>query len=95
MVVGVCRISILMHGNNSLKGKRQVVKSIIEKVKNRFNVSMAEVEDNDAWQKAVIGFAIIGNDKAHINSSIDKVLAFVEALFLADVAEHSIELINC
>ncbi|MEK7774061.1 MAG: DUF503 domain-containing protein, partial [Deltaproteobacteria bacterium] len=55
MVVGICRISLVIHGNASLKGKRQVLKSIIEKVRNRFNVSIAEVGDNDLWQRAELG----------------------------------------
>ncbi|MEK6530954.1 MAG: DUF503 domain-containing protein [Deltaproteobacteria bacterium] len=95
MVVGVCRVTIIIHDGSSLKDKRQVLKGILAKVKNRFNVSIAEVQDNDVWQKATIGFCAVGTDRAHINSTIDKVLDFIEGLHLADLLDHSIELINC
>ncbi|MDP2690124.1 MAG: DUF503 domain-containing protein [Deltaproteobacteria bacterium] len=95
MVVGVCHITLIIHDNHSLKGKRQVLKSIMEKVKNRFNVSIAEVGANEAWQRAEIGISAVGNDRAFINSALDKVLNFVESLHMAEIAGHDIELINC
>ena len=94
MVVGICRMTILLHGNRSLKGKRRVLKSIVGKVKNRFNLSIAEVGGNDLWQRAEIGFAAIGNDRAFINSVIDKALSFIEALEMGEVTDHRIELIS-
>ena len=94
MVVGICRMTILLHGNQSLKGKRSVLKSIMSKVKNRFNISIAEVGSNDVWQRAEIGFAAIGNDRAFINSVIDKALCFIEGLQLGEVTDHRIELIS-
>ena len=95
MVVGVCHISLIIHESHSLKQKRQVLKSVMEKVKNRFNVSVAEVGSNDAWQRAEIGLCVVGNDRAFVNSSLDKVMNFVEDLHLAEIAGHEIELINC
>ncbi len=95
MVVGVCHITLIIHDNHSLKGKRQVLKSLMEKVKNRFNVSIAEVGGNEAWQRAEIGISAVGNDRAFINSALDKVLNFVESLHMAEIAGHDIELINC
>ncbi len=94
MVIGVCKMTILLHGNRSLKGKRRVLKSILGKVKNRFNISIAEVGSNDVWQRAEIGFAAIGNDRAFINSVIDKALSFIEDLQLGEVTDHRIELIS-
>lgn len=94
MVVGICRISLIIHDNHSLKGKRQVLKSIVEKVKNRFNVSVAEVGDNDLWQRAELGVSAVGNDRAFINSILDKVMNFIENLHLAEIVDHNIELIN-
>ncbi|MDO8426246.1 MAG: DUF503 domain-containing protein [Deltaproteobacteria bacterium] len=95
MVVGVCRISLLIHGNHSLKEKRMVLKSLAEKVRNRFNVAIAEVGQNDIWQRAEVGLCAVGNDKAFVNSSIDKVMNFIENLHTAEVLDHTIELINC
>ncbi len=94
MVVGICRISLIIHDNHSLKGKRQVLKSIVEKVKNRFNVSVAEVGSNDLWQRAELGVSAVGNDRAFINSVMDKVMNFIENLHTAEIVDHNIELIN-
>lgn len=94
MVVGVCRITLLIHDNHSLKGKRQVLKSLIEKVKNRFNVSVAEVADNDMWQRAELGISAIGNDKSFVNGVLDKALDFIEAQHTAEVIGSEIELVN-
>jgi uncharacterized protein YlxP (DUF503 family) len=94
MVVGVCSITLILHDNRSLKGKRKVVKSLIEKVKHRYNVSVAEVGANDDHRRAVIGFAAVGNDRQFINSVADKVIDYVYSLGTAEVADHTLELIN-
>ncbi|MBI5561598.1 MAG: DUF503 domain-containing protein [Deltaproteobacteria bacterium] len=95
MVVGVCHITLLVHGSRSLKDKRQVLKGILEKTRNRFNVSVAEVGANDLWQRAELGFAVAGVDAQFVNSVIDKVLVFIEGMHAAEVADHAIEIINC
>lgn len=94
MVIGVCRITLYLHASQSLKDKRQVVKSVIAKVRARFNVSAAEVGHNDLWQTAEIGLAAAGNDRASVNSVIDRALNFVEGLHLAEVTGHDVELIS-
>lgn len=94
MVIGVLRITVLIHESRSLKDRRQVVKSIVEKVKNRFNVSVAEIDGADLWQRAEIGVATVSNDGAFVNSVMDKVLDFVDGLNLAEVSDHAIEILN-
>lgn len=94
MVVGVCQIDLIIHNNHSLKGKRQVLKAIIERVKNRFNVSAAEVGDNDVWQRSQIGLCVVGNDSSHINGILDKAINFIESLHLAEIIDHRIEIVN-
>lgn len=94
MVVGVCQIDLIIHSSNSLKDKRQVLKAVIERVKNKFNVSVAEVGDNDIWQRSQIGLSIVGNDSSHINSMLDKMLNFIESLHMAEVIDHRIEILN-
>lgn len=84
----------MIHGNHSLKEKRMVLKSVIEKVKNRFNVSIAEVGENDLWQRAELGVAAVGNDRAFVNSSLDKVMNFIEGLHTAEVLDQAVEFIN-
>lgn len=94
MVVGVCTVTLVLHDSHSLKDKRQVLKSVIEKVRNRFNVSVAETGSNDLWQRAEIGIAAVGNDKAFVNSVLDKVMNFIEGMHLAEVTDSGIELLN-
>ena len=76
--VGVCRIELELDDNDSLKGKRSVVKSIIQKTRNKFNLAMAEVEMMDVHTRAVLGIAVIGNDKRVLNATIDTIQNFVE-----------------
>ena len=66
-----------MPDNLSLKGKRQVVKSLTARLKNKFNVSVAEVEDNDLWQLATIGICFVSNDKRFTNEVLSKAVEFV------------------
>jgi len=94
MVVGVCTVTLVIHDSHSLKDKRQVLKSVIEKVRGRFNVSVAETGALDLWQRAEIGIAAVGNDKAFVNSVLDRALNFIEGMHLAEVSDTGIELLN-
>lgn len=94
MVIGVLRVTLVIHDSHSLKDKRQVLKSVIEKVRGRFNVSVAETGANDLWQRAEIGIAAVGNDKAFVNSVLDRALNFIEGMHLAEVSDTGIELLN-
>jgi len=94
MVVGVCHLDLLIRENNSLKGKRRILKKIIERVKNKFNVSIAEVGNYDLWQSSQVGFCVVGNDKRFINSSLDKIIRFIEDLNSAEIVKSEIELLN-
>ncbi len=80
MFVGVCRLDLSIEDNFSLKGKRAVVKRVIQRTRNRFNIAMAEVDDNDVHSRAVLGFAVVSNDKRFVNSVLDKVIDFIEEL---------------
>ena len=93
MTVGVARITFRLHGNQSLKDKRRVVKSLIEKSRNRFNVSVAEVADQDLHQRATIAVAGVSADGGLVNAILDKIIAYMDSLHLADLADHEIELI--
>lgn len=78
MIVGMMRIELRIPGNSSLKGKRQVVKSLIARLHNRYNVSAAEVEDQDVWQTAVVGVVCVTNSARHADEILRHVLAFIE-----------------
>jgi len=94
MVVGVCQLELYLHDNFSLKGKRQVLKSIVQRSRQRFNIAIAEVADQDLWQKAVLGICAVGNDRQRVNSTLDQVINFIEETQLTDVADSQIEIIN-
>ena len=92
MVVAIARLTLIIHDNNSLKGKRKVVKSLIEKVRHRFGASVAEVEDQDLWQKAQIGVAVVGNDARLLSTRLDQIASFIENQHLAEIVESQVEL---
>jgi uncharacterized protein YlxP (DUF503 family) len=79
MVVGILTISLDIPGASSLKDKRQVVKSLLDGIRNRFGVSAAEVGDNDIWRRAVVGVACVSNERKVANGALDKVVDFVES----------------
>lgn len=78
MAVGVCRVRLRLPENGSLKGKRQVVRSLTTRLRSKFNVSVAEVDDNDRWQIATIGVSCVSNDARHAQEQLDRVVAFIE-----------------
>lgn len=94
MVLGIGSIVLRLHGNNSLKGKRKVVKGIVRRLQNNFNVSAAEVGANDSLQRAEIGMAFVGNDRRVINSKLDKAVNLVENLQLAEIIDSHMEIMN-
>jgi len=93
--VGVLIIKLRLPENASLKGKRQVVKSVIARINNRFKAAAAEVEDNDLWQLATIGVSVIGNDRRQINEVLSRIMDFVnESTFDLEVMEYKIEMVS-
>lgn len=93
MTVGVAQVSFRLHDNQSLKEKRRVVRSLIEKSRHRFNAAVSEVADQDVHQRATLGIAVVGNDSRVLNSFLDHIIDFMESLNLADLVSHDIELI--
>jgi uncharacterized protein len=91
MVVGICSIDLRIPGNDNLKGKRSVVRRIKERVKNNFNVSIAEVEDLDALQRIGIGIAFVSNEASHVHSTLSKVVNFIDHLYVAEIIDYHIE----
>ena len=78
MHVGVCRAALWLPENQSLKGKRQIAQSITTKVRSKFNVAIAEVEDNDLWQRLTLGICCVSNDVRHANEILSKVVLYIE-----------------
>jgi uncharacterized protein YlxP (DUF503 family) len=94
VVVGVCRIALRIAGNDSLKGKRRIVRRIVDRTRNQFNAAVAEVADMDEHRRASIGFAVVSNDSRHANAMLDNVVSFVAGLTEAEIVDRSMELIH-
>jgi len=94
MVVGTLKIILHLHDNRSLKGKRKVVRSMVDKVKHKFNVSIAEVGSNDKWQRIELGVSAVGNDRRHIDASLNNILDYLDTLYLAEIVDSSVEIYN-
>ena len=94
MNVGICKVSLRLPENSSLKGKRQVLKSITARVRNKFNVSVAEVDDHDRWQLATIGICCVSNDNRYTNEVLSKVVDFViKSHFDVEILDYDIEIL--
>ncbi|MDA8136791.1 MAG: DUF503 domain-containing protein [Desulfobacteraceae bacterium] len=94
MVVGTGKIKFRLFDTNSLKGKRKIVKSIIQRIRNNFNISVAETDFNDSHDWLEIGFSMTGNDSRVMNSKLDKVISFADELGLAVIVDSQIEIIH-
>ncbi|NIM98158.1 MAG: DUF503 family protein [candidate division Zixibacteria bacterium] len=93
MVVGLARIDIHIPGSGSLKGKRHVLKGIKDRVKNRFNVSIAEVDQSDLWQRTTLGVSVVSNQKRFANQVLSGVVDFIGKENGVQVLDYSIELL--
>ncbi len=95
MTVGVLLMRLRLPENQSLKGKRGVLKSLLARLQNRYNVAAAEVGENDRWQLAEIGVSCVSNSTGHANEILSKVVEFVESERLdIEVLDYEIEIIH-
>lgn len=93
MIIGTCTVILRISWASSLKEKRMVIKSLMDRMKNKFNISVAEVEEQDKHRVAVIGFACVTNEVSHANSIINKVLNFIEDNTEAEIQDSYIEIL--
>lgn len=93
MFVCVARVTLDIPAAGSLKAKRQVLRRVTDRIKARFNLSIAEVEDNEMWNRAVIALAVLSNEKRHASDQMDKVLHAIDDLYVAPVSQKEIEVI--
>ena len=94
MFVGVARVSLDIPASGSLKAKRQVVRRVTDRVKAKFNVAVAEVDEKDLWQRAIIALSVVSNDKAHCNEQLDKIIHFIEEMYVAPLLGREIEILS-
>jgi len=95
MVVGICKLALFLPGCQSLKDKRSVLRRIKDRFFAHFKITLAEVDDLDLWQRAGMGFAVVGNDRRLIESIVDKAVGFVESHGAAHIIDRTTEIINC
>ena len=91
--VAILRVNLHIPDSGSLKTKRQVVKSLKERIRGKFNVSVAEIDGLDKWQVATLAFAAVGNDHKHLEQTMQHVLSFVEGNHQSELCEHHLEFI--
>lgn len=95
MSIGALKVRLRLPENASLKDKRRIVKSLAARVRNKFDVAIAEVEDQDRWQLATLGIACVSTDKRHANEVLSKVMGFLGSIRGdAEILDYEIELLN-
>ena len=95
MTVGACRVTLRLPENDSLKGKRQVIKSITSRVHNKYNVSIAEIDDNESWQIVSLGISCVSNSVRHADEMLSKVVKFIAGSRLeAELLDYEIEMLQ-
>ncbi len=95
MVVGIIKLELFIPDPNSLKAKRQVLRSLIQKIESNFKrVSLAEVDGHDLWQSAVIGISLVGKDKEYIDRKINNIMDFIRKEAALDVIKAEVDIIN-
>ena len=94
MHIGVCTIELRLPGNGSLKGKRKIIKSMVTRIGREYNVSIAEVEAQDIWQRAVLGVACVSSSSSYAHGLLERVVQWIEATRPdVELLEYQIELL--
>lgn len=95
MTVGACRITLRLPENDSLKGKRQLVKSVTSRVRNKYNVSIAEIDDNESWQIVSLGISCVSNSARHAAEVLTNVVKFIAGSRLdAELLDQEMEVLQ-
>ena len=94
MIVGILKMDFFLAANRSLKGKRKVVKSIIDRVRVKFNVAVAEIASNELWQKMELGFVVVANESRHVDSMLNEICSYVRSISVAEVIDVEMELMS-
>jgi len=91
VTVGLARLTLFIPDSHSLKEKRMVLRRVKDRTRQKFNVAIAEVEENDVWQRAVLGLAVIGNEGRFVASALDEVVRFVEGQAMVTNTERELQ----
>lgn len=93
MVVGLCTVELFVAGSRSLKDKRQVLHSLKDRLRDKFNLSIAEVDGQDLWQKAVLGMACVANDGGYVNQVLEQALNMIRGMPAVEIVRAKQELL--
>jgi len=93
MIVGLCTVELHFPDSQSLKNKRKILVSLKTRLQNRFNISVAEIDENHLWQKVILGIASVANDTARVNQTLDRVLNDIRANPSLELLRSQIELL--
>ena len=93
MIVGVLRLELLIRESDSLKDKRRILSSLIQRIRHRFNVSIAEVEGHDLWRRATLGVALVTNDRRYAEQVLSTIVELVGRTADVELTDYSIELL--
>ena len=94
MIIGVLTVEYMLHGNDSLKGKRRVANSLKQKVRNTFNVAVAEAGTEDSLVRLRLAVVSVSNDRRHLQSRMDKCLAMMEAVCPEEMVDSGLEFLD-
>ena len=93
MIVGVCTVELFIPEGHSLKGKRQVLQSLKNRLREKFNLSVAEVGEHDLWQKSILGLACVANESVHVNQVFEQALNVIRGIPTIELVRSRIELL--
>lgn len=93
MIVGLCTVELFIPDGHSLKEKRQVLQSLKARLRDKFNVSVAEIGDQELWQKAILGLACVANESSHVNQVLDQAVNLIQAVPTLQLLRSRIELL--
>jgi hypothetical protein len=94
MIVGACLVELHIEAAQSLKAKRGVVRSIVRRIRNEFNLGVSEIGGQDTWQYAALGLAAAGSDAAGVRGVLERAGDFIEDLHLARVLSTEIQIVD-
>jgi uncharacterized protein YlxP (DUF503 family) len=93
MIIGLCTLELYLPNGHSLKAKRQIILSLKDRLRDKFNVSVAEVGEQELWQKAVLGVACVANERSYVNKVLDQVVNLVRSTPTIELVQCQIEML--
>ena len=93
VVVGLCTIELFLNDSQSLKDKRQILSSLKDRLRQKFNLSVAEVDGQDLWQKAVLAFVCVANDGRYVNQVLDQAQNMIKSNPVVEIVQSRVELL--